>query len=208
MVPSNDSFNSMRNQMELYIANMEVGRVINSSKGGADIQGAKFEELGNIIKNDLRDKVVSDNWLSSNRTNYNKIQLKNKLESMDRALEEALLSIREYNVMLNKIYNLVRNRNFKQLDNMYNRLDKSIIALESNPFFITFILQMNRVQHKLLADAVKISKLEKDIYKKHIDLLNSYRVFIEKCSMDIELLKPIYMEMNNEILSILGEDCI
>lgn len=199
-IRTNNGFNNMRAQMELYITNMEKGRVINTTQGGAKINGTEFKELNNIIDNDLQEKVVSDNWLEGDKTNYNKENLKNRLELMDNALDEAYRWIREYNTSLYKIYDLVRNRNFKQLDTMYNKLDISIIALESNSFFITFILQMNRVQHKLLADAVKISKLEKDIYKKHIDLLNSYRVFIDKCSKDIGLLKPIYEEMKNDIM--------
>lgn len=205
-IQTNDGFNSMRVQMELYINNMEKGRVINTTKGGAKIEGAEFKELKTIIDNDLQEKVVSDNWLEGDRTNYNEESLKKKVELMDRALDEAYRWIREYNTNLYKIYDLVRNRNFKQLDTMYNKLDISIIALESNNFFTTFILQMNRVQHKLLADAVKISKLEKDIYKKNMDLLNSYKGFIDKCSGDIELLKPIYEEMKNDILNYINKD--
>lgn len=200
-IQTNDGFNSMRVQMELYINNMEKGRVINTTKGGAKIDGTEFKELRDIIGNDLQEKVVFANWLEGDKTNYNKENLLNKVESMEIALDEAYRWIREYNTSLYKIYDLVRNRNFKQLDTMYNKLDVSIRALESNSFFTTFILQMNRVQHKLLANAVKISKLEKDIYKKNIDLLNSYRVFIDKCSIDIESLKPVYEEMKNYILN-------
>lgn len=206
LIQTNNGFNSMRSQMELYINSMEKGRVINTTKGGAKIDGAEFKELKNIIDNDLQEEVVSDNWLEGNQANYNKESLKNKVELMDMALDEAYRWTKEYNTNLYKIYYLVRNRNFKQLDTMYNKLDISIIALESNSFFTTFILQMNRVQHKLLADAVKISKLEKDIYKRHIDLLNSYRVFIDKCSMDIEWLKPIYEEMTNDITRYINSD--
>lgn len=198
-IKTNDGFNRMREQMELYISGMEKGRVINTTKGGAKINGAEFRELQYIIDKDLSETVIVDNWLDGERTNYNKEVLKRKVESMDMALEDSYRWMKEYNTSLYKMFELVRNRNFKQLDIMYNKLDISITALESNIFFTTFILQMNRVQHKLLADAVKISKMEKDIYKKHIDLLNSYKGFIDKCSIDIELIKPIYDEMKKHI---------
>lgn len=195
-----DAFNSMREQLELYITSMEKGRVINTTKGGAKIQGTEFIELKDIIDKYLQETVVIDNWLDGNKTDYNKEELKSKVESMDMALEDSYRWIKNYNTNLYKMFELVRNRNLKQLDIMYNKLDISIRALESNDFFITFILQMNRVQHKLLADAVKISKIEKDIYKKHMSLLNAYKGFIDKCSIDIELIKPIYEEMKNNIL--------
>ncbi|MBU5310750.1 DUF115 domain-containing protein [Tissierella carlieri] len=205
-IRTDDGFNSMRVQMELYITSMEKGRVINTTKGGAKIQGTEFIELKDIIDKHLQEAVVIDNWLDGDKTNYNKEQLKNKVESMDLAFEDSYRWIKDYNTNLHKMLELVRNRNFKQLDIMYNKLDISITALESNDFFTTFILQMNRVQHKLLADAVKISKMEKDIYKKHMDLLNNYKGFIDKCSLDIELIKPIYEKMKYNILEYINQD--
>ncbi|WP_353093807.1 6-hydroxymethylpterin diphosphokinase MptE-like protein [Tissierella praeacuta] len=207
-IQTNDGFNRMRSQMELYINTMKKGRVINTTKGGAKIHGAEFRELKNIMSDILVEKVVQAEWLEGDKTNYNKQRLREKVESMDLALDDAYRWIREYNISLEKIFNLVRNRNFKQLDIMYNKLDISIMALESNSFFTTFILQMNRVQHKLLADAVKISKLEKDLYKRHMDLLNSYKGFIDRCRLDIELIKPIYEKMKDNILEYINEDII
>lgn len=206
MVATNDQFNSMRRQMELYIACMEKGRVINTTKGGAKIQGTEFKILKEMIDNDLNERVVIDNWLDGNKTNYNREKLREKVKLMDMELEDSYRWIKEYNTSLSKMFELVKNRNFNQLDIMYNKLDISITALEANMFFTTFILQMNRVQHRLLAEAVKISRLEKDIYKKHMNLLNSYKGFIEKCSVDIELIKPLYLEMKNQIIQILDDN--
>lgn len=203
---TNDGFNRMRAQMELYIENMQEGRVINTTKGGAKIKGAKFIELKDIIDNYLKEKIFNENWLEGNKTKYNKEKLGNKVKLMDLALDDAYRWIRDYNSNLNKMFDLVRNKNFKQLDIMYNKLDVSITALESNDFFTTFILQMNRVQHKFLVDAVKISKTEKDIYKKNMDLLNAYKNFIDKCSLDIELIKPIYEDMKQNILKYINNE--
>ena len=71
-IKTNDGFNRMREQMELYITNMEKGRVINTTKGGAKIRCTEFKELKNIIDNDLQEKIVIENWLDGNKTNYNK----------------------------------------------------------------------------------------------------------------------------------------
>jgi len=92
-----DAFNSMREQLELYISNMERGRVINTTKGGAKIYGAEFRELKDLIDNDLQETVVIDNWLDGYKTNYNKEELKKRVEVMDMALEEPYRWIREHN---------------------------------------------------------------------------------------------------------------
>lgn len=198
-VLTNEGFNSMRQQIELYISGMKKDRVINTTKNGAKINGTEFVELKTLIENKLKDSIVEYGWLKGHDKKYSKENLKLKLENMENALQESYRFIRDYNSSLNKLFSLVKNRNFKQLDNMYRKLNISIEALESNVFFTTFILQMNRVQHKLLADAVKISILEKDIYKKNIDLLNAYKLFIDACSDDMEFIKPMYEEMVKNI---------
>ncbi len=57
---------------------------------------------------------------------------------------------------------------------MYVKLDKVFSKIEKNDFFKTFILPMNRVYYKLLADS--------------IDSLNEARNPIEKGKKDIEWL--------------------
>lgn len=203
-IRTNDGFDSMRKQMELYIGGMEKGRVINTTKGGARIEGTQFRELKDIIENDLKETVVIDNWLDGNKTNYNNEGLRNKMSEMDIELENSYKWIREYNINLNKMLNLVRNRNFQQLGHMYNKLDISIRALESNDFFTTFIFQMNRVEYKLLSDAIKIYKIEKDLYKKNLGLINAYRNFIDRCSVDMDEIKPIYEEVKDGINRYIG----
>lgn len=74
--------------MELYINNMEKGRVINTTKGGAKIKSTDFKELKDIISNDLQERVVFENQLDGDRTNYNKEEIKNKVKLMDIELEE------------------------------------------------------------------------------------------------------------------------
>lgn len=205
MVPTNDEFNKMRSQMELYISGVEKGRIINTTKKGAKIQGAEFKELKTVIDDNLKERIVEQQWLDGNEIQYNKEELKRRVQLMDLALEEAYRWVKEYNMNLYKMFELLANRNFKQLDIMYSRLDRSVIALESNIFFMTFILQLNRVQHKLLSDAVKISKMERNIHKKHLNLLNSYKGFIEECTWDIEATKLLYTVMNNEIIQMIED---
>lgn len=199
-IRTDEGFNQMRTQMELYISQMEKGRVINTTKGGARIKGTEFRLLENVV-HDLKEAVVREDWLTGSKTNYDLEALKAKSEAMDRALAESYKWIRDYNGILDKMYDLVRNRNFKQLELMYSKLNTCIRALESNLFFNVFILQINRVQHRLLSDAVRALEQEKDLYKRHLGLLNGYKKFIDKCRYDIERILPVYEEMKQAIYS-------
>lgn len=200
-IRTNEGFNRMRAVMELYISQMEKGRVINTTKGGARIKGAEFRELKSVIDQELKEAVVRDDWLEGNKTNYSPETIQTKSEAMDQALAESYKWIREYKMILDKMYDLIKNRNFNQLDFMYSKLNTSIRALEANDFFTTFILQINRVQHQLFANTVKTLEEEKDLYKKHLGLLHAYKNFADKCRQDIKRIKPVYEEMKEAIYS-------
>ncbi len=89
-VLTNEGFNRMRQQMEYYIKTLPNIKVINTTKGGAHIEGTSFMELKRVIDEYLKEKVVEDDWLEGNKTQYDKEYLKIQSEKMDRAYKRAL----------------------------------------------------------------------------------------------------------------------
>lgn len=203
-VLTNEGFNRMRQQMELYINSFPNINVINTTKGGAHIEGTSFVELEDIIDKDLKEKQVEENWLEGNKTNYDKEHLKSQSEKMDRAYKRALKLIDEYYEVLNIIESLLKNRNFDQVEKMYVKLDKVFGNIERNDFFKIFILPMNRVYHKLLADSTSTLKEERNPIEKGIRILNSYRGFMRMCKKEIDELEEVYEEMKEGIKSYEG----
>lgn len=83
---------------------------------------------------------------------------------------------------------------------MYNLLNSTIDKIEENPYFNTFILQMNRLYHQLLSEEINILAEEKNARKKNEKLIKEYRTFMDRCKNDIEILEPIYSELTDNIL--------
>lgn len=191
-----EGYNSMRNQMELYIKQFSDIKVTNTTKQGANIEGAKFVELIEVIRKDLKNKVVQQNWLDGNKTFYNKQYLQMKLRDMDKAYENSLKINREYSIVLNRIKRLIDKRNFLQAEKMYIKLDKELKKIEKNDYFKTFILPMNRVQYKILADSINSLNCISDPYLKGEKIVESFKNFINICTADMEMINSIYMEMN------------
>lgn len=198
-VLTNEGFNRMRQQMELYINSFPNINVINTTKGGAHIEGTSFVELEDIIDKDLKEKQVEENWLEGNTTNYDKEHLKSQSEKMDRSYKRALKLIDEYYEVLNTIESLLKNRNFDQAEKMYVKLDKVFSNIERNDFFKIFILPMNRVYYKLLADSIGTLNEERNPTEKGIRILNSYRGFMKVCKNEIDGLEEVYKEMKEGI---------
>jgi len=200
-VLTNEGFNSMRQQMEHYIKNFPGINVINTTKGGAHIEGTSFVELQTVIDEYLTERVIEDNWLEGSKTQYDKEYIKNQSEKMDRAYKRSFKLMDEYYELLSTIESLINNRNFKQAENMYTKLDKIFKKIEQNDFFKTFILPMNRTQYKILADSIDSLNEEKNPTEKGKKIVKSFRSFMDLCKKNIEGIKKVYEEINQGIVN-------
>ena len=196
---TNDGFNAMRLQMEYYIKKLPNIKVINTTKGGANIEGTRFIDLKDVIDKRLKNSAVEENWLGRNKTHYDKDYLKLRLKNMEGAYNRTLKINKEYCDILDRIDKLINNRNFGQVENMYVRLDKELRKIENNDYYKTFILPMNRVQYKILADSIDRLNDERDPYEKGKRIVESFRNFMDICTKDMEMIKPIYDEMKKNI---------
>lgn len=195
---TNETFNSMRKQMEEYIKYLPKTSVINTTKGGAHIEGTKFADLKSVMENELTKRIVSDTGLKGNKTNYDREYLNTKIKNMDKSYKYALKNNEEYKLTLTKIEKALKNCNYTQTEKLYPKLNKDLKKIERNDFYKTFILPMNRVQYKVLADSINSLNEEKDPYTKGEKIIASFSKFIDICTTDIEMIEPIYDEMKGQ----------
>lgn len=201
---TNDAFNSMRLQMEYFIKTAPGIEVINTTRGGAKIEGTEFIELGKLIENRLKEKVADDNWLDTDITLYDSEYLCDRMKTMNKAYEEAERITGRYKTVLEKIKKLMKARNLQELERTYVKLDEQLHKIEKNDFYRTFILPMNRVEYKLLTDNIDDFNKEKDPFKKAERILKAFGDFITVCNHDIAEIKPIYDRMNEAIAEYCG----
>ena len=199
-VLTNDGFNRMRQQMEYYIKALPNIKVINTTKGGAHIEGTSFMELKRVIDEYLKETVVEKDWLEGNKTQYDKEYLRLQSEKMDRAYKRAYKLMDEYYDILNTIERLIRNQNFNQVEKTYVKLDKALRKIERNDFFITFVLPMNRVHYKVLAGRIDDLNEIKNPIEKGMKIVDSFKKFMDVCKIDVDRIKEVYDEMKEGIL--------
>ena len=198
------SMDLMRKQMEFYIKNFTDCTVLNTTKGGAQIEGANFLELEKVISTYLKDQVYNETWRSELKTDYDLAHLNVQLESMDRSYQRAQRLSDEYNDILKTIDRLITNRNFQEAEKMYVKLDKTLGKIERNKFFAIFILPMNRVQYKILIDSIDRLNEEQNPTTKGQRIVKSFKTFIDLCQEDLQLIAPLYQELKEEIYSYKG----
>ncbi|CAK7050192.1 6-hydroxymethylpterin diphosphokinase MptE-like protein [Tissierella sp.] len=196
---TNEGFNFMRRQMEHYIKILPNIEVINTTKDGADIEGTKFIELEEVITTNLKEKIVDNGWLTGKETSYDKYHLKLQSNKMDREYSKVSKINKEYRDILDKIERVINNRNFPQAEKLYFELDKRFRKIENNDYYKTFILPMNRVEYKILANSIDRLNEECNPIEKGKRIVEKFRNFINVCSEDIEMLDSIYGEMKENI---------
>ena len=200
-VLTNKGFDLMRKQMESYIRAFSDCQVINTTKGGARIEGSVFLELDEVIRVHLREKVYNECWLEELSTTYDPEYLKQQLEKMDRAYRRAQRLTSEYEAVLKTIEKLIGNGNYREAEKMYIKLDKVLGKIERNNFYRVFLLPMNRVQYKILADSIDSLNAERNPATKGKRIVERFRHFIDLCKDDLQLITPLYEELREEILA-------
>ena len=196
---TSEGFNTMRQQMEYYISILPNINVINTTKGGANIEGAEFKELRDVMESLLKEKIVDSNWLNLDKRRYDKEYLESKIDSMDKSYYNALRINKEYNSILTKLEKVINNRNYNQAEKLYIKLDKELKQIENNDFYKTFILPMNRIQYKMLADSIDSLNEEREPNKKGKKIVDSFRRFMNICIGDIEMVETVYDDMKQYI---------
>ena len=76
--------------------------------------------------------------------------------------------------------------------------------IERNKFVTIFLLPMNRVQYKILADSIDSLNEERNPARKGQQIVERFQHFIDVCKRDLQLITPLYEELKGEILTYKG----
>lgn len=177
-IHTNFGFNLMRTHMEKYIQLMPDTTIINTTRGGAHIEGTKFEFLETLIKEKvLADKVVDDNWFEIPLTEYDREYLQKQFDKLQKDYAELEPELRSILSLLSEINSFIVTNNLKQLESSWPKLDRAFKRLQSNCFFDKVIRLMNRISYELLVGQLPIIRFEKDPIKKaEMVMENCYRL--------------------------------
>ena len=194
-----DSFLSMKRMMEIHIKNFDM-KIINTTFGGANIEGAQYIPMDEVIKVTLKksdlERDAFKNIFSSDL--YDKAYLKAQLTKLKKEYEVYQVLLSAIKKQLIKVDELIINKNTKQSTVMYQKLDSLLVKLEVNDFAKVFALPMNRVEHELLAMNIQRIKMDKNELKKIRELIAHVNVFINLLYGDSHL--------NMQIVEILTEN--
>jgi len=198
-VGSNRNYIQMRKQLEQYLSCVQDLQVINTTKGGAHIEGTRFQTLEEVIRDYLHGRVVIDSWLKVGQCRYDLEYLMEQRATMNDAFEKVNWLLERCKLDLDNIKQLANCSDNVKIGRSYDQFNLSFEELKNNQFMATFIIPMNRVEMELLMLAVPDMSRERDPVAKAEMMEKEFRSCLLSFERDIKSITPIFQEMNRSI---------
>lgn len=198
-VKTEDKFNKMRFSMETFIKKSKDVEYINTTRGGAHIEGTVFKHLDEVMKDELIESFANDKWYELNSINYDIDYMESQFKKMHADFEEVEVELKKIKDIVKKIKTLARDGNYKQVEKMYGKLSVLFNDLKKNVYYNRYIMPMNRVYYDLFLLDVEENKNEKNQIKKAENIINILGKFLFECEKDIKKIQPTYKKIQEQV---------
>ncbi|MDT3698277.1 MAG: 6-hydroxymethylpterin diphosphokinase MptE-like protein [Thermincola sp.] len=198
-IPSSETYNRIRLQIENYLRNYQGVNVINTTKKGAHIEGTKFLPLDEVMRKYLLSPVVEkDCWRLTNRS-YDLDYLFEQCNSMNIASAQVSQLLEKCKLDLDNIVLLAPSGDAVNIEESYQKFNVSMENLRENIFFASLITHMSRVELHFLHQVIPEISRERNPLRKARMMEEEFRTYLKVCEQDIHSLMPIYQELSRKL---------
>ncbi|MFB5085897.1 DUF115 domain-containing protein [Psychrobacillus sp. PGGUH221] len=176
-VLTNSSFNRMKENMEIYLKQITIP-VINTTNGGAAIEGTTYLSLQQLLEKELLEKVVVDDWWKTTLSEKSSPLDKAYMKKYSKAFEQFVQQDKELEKHLNDFQHSLENLKVSQIQRRLEKFDELFQKYHQNTFYLTTILPIAQIAfEKLKAETQLIRTMgaSKEKAKKVIQVYNVYR---------------------------------
>ncbi|WP_432775382.1 6-hydroxymethylpterin diphosphokinase MptE-like protein [Brevibacillus gelatini] len=207
-VQSSRLHTNMRKEMEGVIESFKNMDIINSTKGGAHIEGTVFLPLERVMEERLhQSNIVESDWLDKHAKliRYDYDHLKRFSREMLQSSTELAKLLNRFQDLIEEMKQLVRTKNRKQLEIQFQKFDKLFDKLQKNKFNLYLIQTINNVSFKLIMKMLDEVRLLPDPVRKADRVSKEFGNYLEICSEDTALLTALLEEM---CMKVLGQEIL
>ncbi|AXH98428.1 DUF115 domain-containing protein [Sporosarcina sp. PTS2304] len=188
---TNDGFNNMRKAMEKQIAKHPAIPVINTTRGGAAINGTTFQSLAEVMKQRLIEKVTEDDWY----TKGSSLPATKKTEDQIRELRKSIADYRKQDVALfahfKEVEQVIDSLNMNQLQKRFEKTDELVRKLTSNKLYDLAIRPITRNTLETLMAEVELLRKMEISKEKLVIILNLFAEYFNRCRIVYREIAPI-----------------
>jgi hypothetical protein len=190
-VLSSTIYNIFRRVMEALIASAAVAyqgkrHIINTTRGGAAIKGTEFKHLDELLAEGvLKDRIVVDKWYEAGSKDLDTNYLLNREERMTRSLEKLKNYLDHAEQLVIELANKFEYRRSRQLELLFQDLDKTMGLITKNDFFKVFLSPLNQMETLVFAGGFADVHATLDIGEKARLVSRGVGKYILECKRDI-----------------------
>lgn len=197
-IDTSDSYNRMRKQLEMRIGMSQGTDIINTTRGGARIEGTSFMHLEELINEKFKIKVVDNKW-TEELNSYDIEHVKQQLEKVSHAEKNCNKMLQNALDELKKIREAMEKKQSKDMENRFVSFDKEFNKIKNNPFYIGFVEPMVRVPNDQLSEESQTIRYETNLLKKAEIVIDSFGKFIHEVHLHVEFARSYFEEMKERI---------
>lgn len=200
LILTNTGFDYMRKALEEYIS-ISNQEVINTTRGGAIINGAPFVSLGKLIEERLTQQDIVEDWeINHFETSYNMQVIKKKLEEINDSYELFKSIFHDFAKLLERLKRYTDQRQLSKVNTMLIKVDHSFYHILNNSFYRILLVPMNRVRIEWTLNQIKKIRLESELIIKADKIYLEFAGFFNKTINDLGQLAPHYERMYQDVI--------
>lgn len=200
-VLTNISFNRMKENMENYLKQITIP-VINTTNGGAAIEGTTFLPLQHFIAEELIEKVVVDNWWKSNLPERSSILNQAFLKKYSKEFDLFIQQDKGLEKFLKDFQNSMENLKVNQILRKLEKFDDLFQKYHQNAFYLTTILPIAQLAFEKLKAETQLIRTMNTSAQKAKKVIQVYYTYLANCRAIYRDIAPI---VTDHIFSKLGE---
>lgn len=196
-------FDRMRINMEFFIQGMADVKVINTTRGGADIKGTTYQTLDELMRSGVFSRnVVEPEWYKIPPTVYDRDYLHRQFYRLEKDYQQLPGLLEQVNRTLEEIRVLKENRKYGQINRCWPKLDQVFNKVRKNTFYKQVIQPMNRVTYNLYFEKLPAARFEPDQGLKAEVIISSLGRAIYCSLADLQKLIPVMDTLKQHIADI------
>ncbi|QGS69463.1 DUF115 domain-containing protein [Oceanobacillus sp. 143] len=136
-IKTNVSFNNMRLGIEHY-AKLYAGNYINTTKGGAVIDGIPFQSIEEVIENVLIQPIEKTAWWNEINS-YNKSKFIHQEEHLKQSIHKFKDLVAQFKTLIKSMASTVELRNKTSMESLFVQFDKLYGEINQNTYYANFL---------------------------------------------------------------------
>ncbi|OAS14523.1 motility associated factor glycosyltransferase family protein [Paenibacillus oryzisoli] len=205
LIQTDWSLNTMRLEMELHLKKYPDRTFINTTQGGAKIQGTQFMDLSDVIKKYLNEEVVDLKWYANEGPGYDPNYLMERAKFLEEKRVLFVKQIDEVIGIFNDMNRSVNQKNAKKAFKLTQKFDTVFDAFQTNEFYKTVLKPMNMLQLEWLTKQFDAIVHEPDILVKTTKIIEKIGKVVYDIQRDLVMIDPLYLNMQRSLQSALDQ---